>query len=127
MVSMPTSTSAVHGEVLDDHPVGLVRAYVVEGAVQVSKHHGPVPVGPGRVELRERFARGRAAEECDPWEVWVWERPYVGVGDAGGEALAFPRVAEHPAQTVVLLRSKGVVHRCAVQVFVQRHGEAVEP
>ena len=59
-------------------------------------------------------------------EVWVWERPYVGVGLAGGEALAFPRVAEHLAQTVVSLRSKGVVHWRAVQVLVQRRGEAIE-
>ena len=34
----------------------------------------------------------------------MWERPHVGVGVAGGEALAFPRVAEHLAQAVVAVR-----------------------
>ena len=38
----------------------------------------------------------------------MWERPHVGVGVAGGEALALPRVAEHFTQTVVSLRSKKV-------------------
>ena len=52
MVSMPMITSIIlSSEVLEDHPVGLVRTDVVQGAVEVGQHHHPLSVSP-QVEIK---------------------------------------------------------------------------